>query len=109
MIGRLKEIYKKIKTADVSIGSLLFLEVVICFSFVPVAFVVSVLLAISIFKLEDSWWFSLIDYGIKIIDHIWSAQLVAGVLAYSQKLKDKNQNGIPDDFEFENEDKKVKL
>lgn len=99
MIERLINIYERVKATNVQIGSLLFLEVVICFSFIPVAFVVSVLLGIWFFRLNDSWWFNLIDYGIRIIDHIWSAQLVAGVLAYAAKLKDKNNDGIPDDFE----------
>lgn len=99
MISKLKHIYERVKTANISLGSLLFLQIVICFSFVPVAFVVCVLLGIWLFRLSDAWWFTLIDYGIKIIDHIWSAQLVAGVLAYAQKLKDTDNDGIPDDFE----------
>ena len=99
MISRLKNVYERLKTANVSLGSLLFLQIVICFSFVPVAFVVAVLLGIWAFGLTDQWWFNLIDYGIKIIDHIWSAQIVAGVLAYAQKLKDTDHDGIPDDFE----------
>ena len=93
------ERFNQIKGGNVSIGSIAFLEIVIAFSFIPVIVAVGMLLATLAFHYSDEWPFRIIDTSMKAIDHIWSAQLVAGVLAYSRKLKDTNKNGIPDDYE----------
>jgi len=39
------------------------------------------------------------DQLLKIIDHIMAPAVVAGVVAYGAKLVDKDENGIPDDYE----------
>ena len=92
----LKARYNTIKDGHITLGSLLFLKIVIAFSFIPVVVTVGMLLAVITFHYTDAWAFQVIDTGMKIIDHIWSAQLVAGVLAYSQKLVDKDGDGVPD-------------
>lgn len=98
-ISNLKDRFNQIKSGRVAVGSMLFLEVVIAFSFIPVVVTVGMLLAVIYLHLTDEWAFRVIDTSIKVIDHIWPAQLVAGVLAYAQKLKDTDNDGIPDDFE----------
>lgn len=93
--------YNELKAAKIKVGSLLFLEIVIAVSFIPVVVTIGMLIAVTVFHYTDGWPFQVIDYGIRVIDHIWSAQLVAGVLAYAAKLNDTNNNGIPDVDEVE--------
>ena len=95
----LKARYNDVKNANITIGSMRFLEVVIAVSFIPVVVTIGMFCAVTAFHLTDAWCFQVIEEGMKIIDHIWSAQIVAGVLAYAAKLKDTNHNGIIDDFE----------
>lgn len=39
----------------------------------------------------------------KIIDHIMTPAVVAGVVAYGAKLVDKDGDGVPDDYERKDE------
>lgn len=95
----LKSRYNDVKNANITIGSMRFLEIVIAFSFIPVVVTVGMFCAVTTFHWTDAWCFQVIEEGMKIIDHTWSAQLVAGVLAYASKLKDTNHDGIIDEFE----------
>lgn len=80
-------------------SSLIFLRAVITVSFAPVVLLVATWCYAFYFHVKDPWVFTMMDYAIKIIDHIWTAQVVAGVMAYGTALIDDNGNGIPDEFE----------
>lgn len=99
VIRRMKAAYDAIKVADLKIGNLLFYEIVIGISLLPLIFVVFLLLYIWFAHITDEWAFKVVEYAIKIINAILTGQVMACIIAYGAKLKDSNSNGISDDDE----------
>ena len=52
---------------------------------------------------RDPWLIAMQDQLLKIIDHIMTPAVVAGVVAYGAKLVDKDGDGVPDDYERKDE------
>ena len=98
LLNRLSNVYKRVKVADLKIGNLLFYEIVIGISLLPLIFVVF-LLYIWFAHITDEWVFKVVEYAIKIINAILTGQVMACIIAYGAKLKDSNSNGISDDDE----------
>lgn len=80
-------------------GSLIFLRIVIGVSFTPVVFAVAMWAYVFYTHDESEWAFKMINTALSIIDHIWTAQVVAGVMAYGAALVDKDGNGESDEWE----------
>lgn len=96
MGNKIKEAVRGMLTVK---GSRVFLLAVIIISFIPVVSLVAMWLYTWFTADTRPWIFQMMDYAIKIIDHIWTAQVVAGVMAYGTALVDKDGDGIPDSFE----------
>lgn len=101
-LNRLKDVYETIKAADLKIGNLLFYEIVIGISLLPLIFVVFLLLYIWFAHITDDWAFKVVEYAIKIINAILTGQVMACIIAYGAKLRDNDNNGISDDDERSN-------
>ncbi|MCK0529574.1 hypothetical protein MXE28_09415 [Veillonella sp. KGMB01456] len=99
LLTRLSNVYKAVKGADLKIGNLLFYEIIIGISLLPLIFVVFLLLYIWFAHITDDWAFKVVEYAIRIINAILTGQVMACIIAYGAKLKDSNSNGISDDDE----------
>lgn len=95
----LRSIYKVVKGANLSVGNMLFYEVIISISLLPVVFAVFLLLYIFFMHITDEWAFKVQDYTLKVITTILTAQVMTCILAFGGKLKDRNNDGVSDDDE----------
>lgn len=98
---RLKSAYQAIKVADLGIGNLLFYEIIIGISLLPLVLAVFMILYIWFAHITDEWAFKVVDYSIRVIGAILTGQVMACVIAYGAKLRDSDKNGISDDDEKE--------
>lgn len=65
----------------------------------PVIGVVLLWAYMLFFKIIENFYFSMIDYGLKIVDHLWAVPVITGLLALAKAWVDRNQDNIPDDFQ----------
>lgn len=70
-------------------------------------FILSIYAWLAVWITGDSsdWAFKMQMQLLDIIDHFYAPAVIAGILAFAPKLVDRNQDGIPDDFEERKGDK----
>lgn len=99
MFERLKKSFKNLKGLKLVLRSRTYLVIVVSVSLVPMILVIFAWIYTWASGNRDQWLITMQDQLLKIIDHIMAPAVVAGVVAYGAKLVDKDENGIPDDYE----------
>ena len=66
-------------------------------------FILSIYAWLAVWITGDSsdWAFKMQKQLLDIIDHFYAPAVIAGILTFAPKLVDRNQDGVPDDFDFE--------
>ena len=100
MFERLKKTAARLK---VTVSSKTYIVIVAGLSALPITLVLYAWLYTWITGSRDPWLIAMQDQLLKIIDHIMTPAVVAGVVAYGAKLVDKDGDGVPDDYERKDE------
>ncbi|MGN8759333.1 hypothetical protein [Acidaminococcus fermentans] len=101
MFERLKSYWKQIKRLRVGVRSVNLFRFIIIMGFCPYLFAISILIFITLTGQQGEWWFRLIDYALKISDHIFAPASVGAVLNLVPYWDDSDGNGIPDKLQEE--------
>lgn len=100
-MNQLKDYYKRLKEAHVSIQSLVFVKIVILISFLPIGIYLSAWLytvyAMHV-GINVTFLISLLSELRQFVSVIFSTQTVTGILAYGVALIDKDHDGESDEL-----------
>lgn len=99
MFERIKSYWKQIKRFRVGVRSVNLFRFIIVMGFTPYLFAISVLMFITATGQQGEWWFRLIDYALKISDHIFAPASVGAVLNLVPYWDDTDGDGISDKLE----------
>lgn len=91
-----------LKGINITTSSIFFIRITIILLIIPIVDVIGLQMYLTVTGGNSDFVFKLIDYGLKIIDHIWAVPVVTGVVTFAHALVDKNHNGDSDEFEGEN-------
>ena len=102
LIATLKNAFQNLKSGNISLakkGNTWFIHITVILLIIPIVEVIGLQTYIIAFGNDSDLIFKLIDYGLKIIDHIYAIPVITGMLAYASRLVDSNNNGISDEDE----------
>jgi len=73
-----------------------YIRVTVILLIIPIVEVISLQTFMILFNSNSDRLFKLIDYGLKIIDHIYAVPVITGILYLASRLVDSNNDGISD-------------
>lgn len=103
LINSIKQSYKSVRVANIHPTGILATRVLVLIMLVPILLVVTqyIMSFISGYVSDDAN--KIISVGINIIDHIFIPSVLMAVVGFLGLWLDKNNNGIPDKLEEEDE------
>lgn len=101
MFERLKKTWAHIRRIRFKVRSGNLFRFIILAGFAPYVFAMGVLTFITAAGQQAEWWFKLIDYALKISDHIFAPATVGGVLNLVPYWDDDDGDGKSDKLEEE--------
>lgn len=99
MFERIKNYWKQIKRLRVGVRSVNLFRFIILAGFAPYLFALGILTFVTMTGQTAEWWFRLIDYALKISDHIFAPATVGGVLNLVPYWDDDDGDGKSDKLE----------
>ena len=102
IIKSIKKAIQNVKFGNIPLakkGNTWFIHITLILLIIPIVEVIGLQTYIIAFGNDSDLIFKLIDYGLKIIDHIYAIPVITGMLAYASRLVDSNNNGISDEDE----------
>lgn len=104
----MKSYWQQIKKLRVGVRSVNLFRLIILAGFVPYLFALGILIFVTVTGQRADWWFRLIDYALRISDHIFAPATVGGVLNLVPYWDDKDGDGISDVAQKQDKEEIVK-